>query len=365
MRANLAQREPQTVARWQQERVYERALEARANAPRYVFHDGPPYANGHTHYGHVLNKILKDIVVKYQLMAGRLTRYVPGWDCHGLPIELNVERQLTAKGKKLEPLALRGACRKEAEKWVGVHPGEVQRVGAYGTGDTPYLTMNPGYERGVLEALGAFVRHQVVYRGKKPVHWCGHCHTALAEAEVEYHDHESPSIYVKFPLRGDDASKLAHAFGLDAAQSKQPLSALIWTTTPWTLPANLAIAVHPEHEYVAVDVGGETWIVADALANTVLAATKREAKQRSKTLPGAQLVGSAARHPFEDRASPLYAADYVTLDAGTGLVHTAPGHGADDYKLGQEHGLDTFAPVDEAARFTDEVKPEWRGLHVL
>jgi isoleucyl-tRNA synthetase len=365
MRANLAQREPEILARWTEQRVYERAVKARATARRYVFHDGPPYANGHLHYGHVLNKILKDIVVKYQTLAGRLTRFVPGWDCHGLPIELNVERALGDKKAKLNALQLRGACRKEAEKWVGTQRKELQRLGVFGTWDTPYLTLDPSYERGVLEALAAFLKHDLLYRGKKPVHWCGHCRTALAEAEVEYHDHSSPSIYVKFPIEGEQAATLASKLQLSAQQRGLPLYAVIWTTTPWTLPANLAIAVHPEHQYVAVDVGGELWLLASALASAVLKVTGREEAGRSLALPGSALVGIAARHPFEERASPLLAADHVTLDAGTGLVHTAPGHGADDYRLGQAHGLDTFAPVDEGALFTDEVRPEWRGLHVL
>jgi isoleucyl-tRNA synthetase len=365
MRANLAQREPDMLARWQRERVYERALEARAHAPRFVFHDGPPYANGHIHYGHILNKVLKDFIVKYQTLAGRLTRYVPGWDCHGLPIEINVERSLGPKKAAISVPQMRAACRKEALKWVEIQKKEFIRLGAFSTWDEPYLTLNPSFERGILEALGSFVRHDVVYRGKKPVHWCGHCQTALAEAEVEYQDHVSPSIYVRFALPGEQAARAADAFALTAAQRALPLSALIWTTTPWTLPANLAIAVHPEHAYVALDVGGELLIVAEALAPAVLKAIGKEEQGRSKAVPGSALVGLEARHPFEDRGSKLLPADHVTLEAGTGLVHTAPGHGADDYKLGQQYGLDTFAPVDEAARFTREVRAEWQGLHVL
>jgi isoleucyl-tRNA synthetase len=290
---------------------------------------------------------------------------VPGWDCHGLPIELNVERGLGDKKGKLSPLSLRAACRKEAEKWLKVQREEFRRLGVFATWEHPYLTLDPGYERGVLEALAAFVRHGLVYRGKKPVHWCGHCHTALAEAEVEYHDHVSPSVYVKFPVTGEHARALAQKLGLDAAQQALPLYALIWTTTPWTLPANLAIAVHPDFEYTALRVGDELWLVADALADSVQKATRKDAAGRVGKLRGAELSGIVARHPFEDRASPLLLADHVTLEAGTGLVHTAPGHGADDYRLGQQHGLDTFAPVDEAARFTDEVRAQWRGLHVL
>ena len=254
MRANLAQREPQTLKRWEQERVYERALEARADAERFVFHDGPPYANGHIHYGHILNKILKDFVVKYHTLAGRLTRFVPGWDCHGLPIELNVEREMKRKKKEISVAAVRGACRAEAEKFVKIQTREFKRLGVFGTWDDPYLTLAPGYERGIIEALVAFIRHGLLYRGKKPVHWCSRCQTALAEAEVEYQDHESPSIYVLFPVVGDSREQLRARLSLSDAQAAMPVHAMIWTTTPWTLPANLAIAVHPDFDYVALEV---------------------------------------------------------------------------------------------------------------
>ncbi len=365
MRANLAQREPETLARWNQERVYERAMAARAGGERYVFHDGPPYANARIHYGHILNKILKDFVVKYQTLAGRYAKFVPGWDCHGLPIELNVERAIAAKKGEVSQSVIRAACRKEAEKWVDVQREEFRRLGVFATWETPYLTLTPSFERGILEALAAFVKHGLVYRGKKPVHWCGSCKTALAEAEVEYIDHESPSIYVKFAVAPDDATRALKRCGLQPSAASS-LHALIWTTTPWTLPANLAIAVHPDFDYVLVDAGGgELWIVAAGLREAVAKATDRELTVVGHAVKGSALVGLAARHPFEDRGSPLLAADYVTLDTGTGLVHTAPGHGADDYSLGQANGLDTFAPVDETARFTNEVRAEWRGLHVL
>jgi isoleucyl-tRNA synthetase len=365
MRANLAQREPDMLERWKNERVYERALEARKDAPRFVFHDGPPYANGHIHYGHILNKTLKDVVVKYQLLAGRLTRYVPGWDCHGLPIELGVERELGKKKQDISVSAVRAACQTEALKWVDIQRSEFQRLGCFGTWDEPYLTLTPGFERGIVEALGAFVKHDLLYRGKKPVHWCGRCKTALAEAEVEYADHVSPSIYVGFELPEPERTKLADLLGLPAAERALPVSALIWTTTPWTLPANLAIAVHPDFDYRLIGVGSELWLVAEGRIAEVLAATGKTERFRSAAIKGAALVGLSPRHPFEDRASPILPADHVTLEAGTGLVHTAPGHGADDYKLGQQYGLDTFAPVNEAARFTDEVRESWRGKHVL
>jgi len=365
MRANLAQREPETLKRWQTERVYERALEARADAERYVFHDGPPYANGSIHYGHILNKVLKDFVVKYQLLAGRLTRFQPGWDCHGLPIELNVERALAAKKAELEKTSIRSACRKEAEKWVNTQRNEFKRLGVFGTWDEPYLTMNPTFERGIIEGLAAFLRHGIVYRGKKPVHWCGRCRTALAEAEVEYADHESPSIYVKFALMGAQGTEAKKRFGI--ANDARPIHALIWTTTPWTLPANLAIALNPEIEYVAASVGDQLWIVAKQLLSSVLKATGQEADVIGDVVQGAQLARLIATHPFIDRASPFLLGDHVTLEAGTGLVHTAPGHGHDDYVLGQHQDpkLDTYAPVDDGARFTDEAPVQWRGMHVF
>jgi isoleucyl-tRNA synthetase len=365
MKANLAQREPQTLARWAEERVYERALEARRGAPAFVFHDGPPYANGAIHYGHILNKTLKDIVTKYQLVAGRHARFVPGWDCHGLPIELNVERKMRSADKA----QVRAACRAEADRWIDTQRAQFQRLGAFGTWDEPYLTMQPGYEQGIVEALAAFVRHGLVYRGKKPVYWCGHDRTALAEAEVEYQPHTSPSIYVKFPVQGAQAEALA---GLCGVAADVPTSAVIWTTTPWTLPANLAVAVNPEYDYALVQLaprageGPERWLLAAALVDRVLAATGRAGRVVGRAARGDALEarGIRARHPFEDRDAPVYAGDHVTLDAGTGLVHTAPGHGAEDYALGLRHGLPPFAPLDDGARFTAEVREAWRGKHV-
>src|SRR3954466_11185335 len=225
-KANLAQREPEMLARWETERVYEKLLEARKDAPKFLFHDGPPYANGHLHYGHVLNKTLKDIVTKYQGLAGRLTRFVPGWDCHGLPIELNVQKSLGPKHVSMPKAEIRAACRKEAEKWIEVQGREMRRLGEFATWDNPYLTMHPHFERGILETLAAFLRHGLLYRGKKPVYWCGSCRTALAEAEVEYENHTSPSIYVKFPVVGADAERAKERFGVTG---DAPLFAVIWT----------------------------------------------------------------------------------------------------------------------------------------
>lgn len=365
MRANLAQREPEILKRWQADNTYEKALAAREGKPPFVFHDGPPYANGHIHYGHIMNKVLKDFVVKYHTLAGRYVRFVPGWDCHGLPIELGVERALQKKGKlDIGKLGVRTACRREADKWVKAQRKGFERLGVFGTWDKPYLTLNPGFEQGILSALSSFVRHDLVYRGKKPVHWCTRCRTALAEAEVEHQDHTSPSIYVSFPFEQDAAEKLAGVFGIDATDAAE-LGALIWTTTPWTLPANLAIAVNPEYDYGVFRIGTHVVVAATGLSESIAKAVGEPAQALGATVKGEALLGLVARHPFEDRASPILGADYVTLETGTGLVHTAPGHGADDYKLGTKHGLQPFAPVDAGGLFTDEVRPAWRGKHVL
>ncbi|MBK8169179.1 MAG: isoleucine--tRNA ligase [Sandaracinaceae bacterium] len=368
MKANLAQKEPETLARWKTLDVYAKLLAKREveKAPVFAFHDGPPYANGHIHYGHILNKVLKDIVLKYQLLAGRETRFVPGWDCHGLPIELNVERALGKEKRSLSKPELRAACRVEANKWVDAQREEFERLGVFGTWQAPYRTMDPAYEHGIIEALASFVKQGIVYRGKKPVYWCGNDRTALAEAEVEYAEHTSPSIYVKFPIRGVEATKVFASAGATGAQTLLPLYAVIWTTTPWTLPANLAIAVNAEYEYTLRDVGGEIWITAAGLSDKVLAATKRSGEVVGRPLMGAELEHVITEHPFAGRHSPIFTAEHVTLEAGTGLVHTAPGHGADDYVLGKKHGLDVLAPLDDSARFTDEVTvPEWRGKFVL
>jgi len=327
MRANLSKREPETLKRWNSEHLYQRVLDLHAQSPRFVFHDGPPYANGRIHYGHILNKLLKDIVVKYQGLSGHYAKFVPGWDCHGLPIELEVERSMRKRQATLEVSALREACAAEAGKWIEIQKAEFERLGVFATWDSPYLTLQPSYERGIVEALGAFVSHGLVYRGKKPVYWCSRCKTALAEAEVEYAEHESPSIYIKFPAAEPSLDQLRRVLQLPAEAAGLPVFAIIWTTTPWTLLANLAIAYNPDFTYVAVDVGGELWIMAEKLASQVMGATGRAGRPVGKIIKGAELAGAVARHPFEDRASPMLSADFVTLDVGTGLVHIAPGHG--------------------------------------
>jgi isoleucyl-tRNA synthetase len=357
MRANLAQREPQIIARWSETRLYQRLQEASAGRPRFVLHDGPPYANGHIHLGHTLNKVLKDIVVKHRAMSGRLAPYVPGWDCHGLPIEIEVERELgRAKKDAMAKVDVRRRCREYAARFVEVQGEEFRRLGVLGDWEHPYLTMDPAYTAEEVRAFGGIIEAGLVYRGKKPVYWCPSCATALAEAEVEYADLTSPSVYVAYPFETPLPPVLA---GVPAP------AAVIWTTTPWTLPASLAVAVHPEHEYVAVELGGRVLVVAAALVPAVAGALGAAGTPAELVrFRGRELEGARARHPWLARTVPVVLASYVTLDSGTGLVHTAPGHGQEDYETGLRYGLDVYAPVDARGRFTTEV-PEWQGVGVF
>jgi len=364
MRGDLAKREPEILAQWDALGLYERIQESRKDAEPFVLHDGPPYSNGHIHYGHILNKILKDLVVKHKTMMGKRAPYIPGWDTHGLPIELAVERELGAKRKDLTQAQVRAACRAYAEKFVDIQRTEFKRLGVLGDWQRPYLTLSPVYERAIVKALAAFARGGYLYRGKKPVYWCTKDRTALAEAEIEYKDKTSPSIYVAFPLVDFDSARLAPELR-DAR-----LSLPIWTTTPWTLPANLAIVLHREVDYVALRsprADGEYVIVAAALAEAFAKATG--ASTDGAVAIGhddlASLEGARYQHPFldlpeshEDPRFRVWFADYVTTEQGTGLVHTAPGHGTDDYKTGVKHGLPPYAPIDDRGRYTDDA-PEW------
>ncbi len=354
MKANLAQREPEMVRRWSEGRLYERLQERNAGRPRFVLHDGPPYANGHIHLGTALNKVLKDIIVKHRAMTGRLAPYVPGWDCHGLPIELNVEKEIgRAKKEALPKSEIRARCRAYADRFVAVQREEFRRLGVLGDWERPYLTTDPSYEAEEIRALGRCLAAGLVYRGKKPVLWCASCMTALAEAEVEYRDDVSPSVYVAYPFV-EPLPKVLEGMTAPAAA--------IWTTTPWTLPASLAVAVHPDHEYVAATFGTRALVVAAALL-PALADRLGEARFLARFV-GRALEGARCRHPWIERTVPIVLADYVTLETGTGLVHTAPGHGQEDYETGVRYGLDVLAPVDARGRFTDEV-PEWAGLGVF
>jgi isoleucyl-tRNA synthetase len=359
MKANLPQAEPKRLLAWREENLYGRVRAARKGRPLFVLHDGPPYANGIVHLGTALNKILKDIVVRSRCMAGFDAPYLPGWDCHGLPIELQVDKSLGSKKKDLSPVAFRKACRAWAEKFVGIQREDFVRLGILGEWDTPYLTMAPTYQADIVRELATFVEKGLVYKAKKSVHWCISCRTALAEAEVEYDEHhKSPSIDVKFRLAEEEAKKLAASHpGL----AGKKLFAVIWTTTPWTLPANLGIAFHPDFDYGFFPVAGTDEVV--ILAHDMRALVEERWKREDLRLgePLALVKGTAFerlrfRHPFIDRDSLGVLGDYVTKDSGTGLVHTAPGHGWDDYLTGVRYGLDIYCPVDEAGRFLSEVE---------
>ncbi len=347
MKANLKDLEPRTILRWKEQDIYGKVQEQRKGGKTYILHDGPPYANGHIHLGHALNKILKDIIVKYKSLQGFSAPYVPGWDCHGLPIEHQVLKNLGPKKDTMSKAEIRKLCREYAEKFINIQRDEFKRLGVFGDWENPYLTMNYAYEAAIVRELGKFVGSGGVYKGKKPVYWCGSCETALAEAEVEYADHESPSISVKFAL--PEAAKVLTSL------ANKKVSIVIWTTTPWTLVSNLAVALHPQLDYVAVDTGkGEVIILAEALLAQSLqkfGITEHTVLEKFK---GKALEGLKARHPFIDRESLVILGEHVTLEAGTGAVHTAPGHGQEDYEAGLKYGLDVYAPVDHKARFTKE-----------
>ena len=361
MKASLQTVEPQALARWAEMRLYDRIAEARRGRPKFVLHDGPPYANGQIHLGTALNKILKDLVVKSRSMMGYDAPYVPGYDCHGLPIELKVDRELGPKKREMSTADFRRACRAYAERFIGVMTEEFQRLGVFGDWEHPYLTMGFRYQASIARALGKFVEQGLVYKGKKPVHWCIHCRTALAEAEVEYDDHASASIYVEFPLAESGADDLARRVPALAGRN---VSVLIWTTTPWTIPSNLAIAFHPDFDYAAYDVDGRAVIVAEALAPQIAELGGRTFGAPVARMKGRELEGVRFRHPLYERDSLGVLAEYVTLEQGTGAVHTAPGHGRDDFETGVKYGLEIYAPIGPAGHFLDTVEL-FNGLGVF
>ncbi len=356
MKANLPQSEPRRLEQWKADGLYGKVRKAREGRPSFVLHDGPPYANGHMHLGTALNKILKDVVVRSRSMAGHDSPYVPGWDCHGLPIELQVDRSLGPRKKEMSAVAFRRACRAHAEKFLKIQRAEFERLGVQGEWDEPYLTMSPHYQAAIVRQLASFVEKDLVYKAKKSVYWCIADRTALAEAEVEYDEnHVSPSIDVRFPLHRAEWSKLLKRHSaLDRAET---ISAVIWTTTPWTLPANLALAFHPEAEYGFYPIEGtnNVVLVANALAETAARRWGLALGPALAQAKGQELEGVRFRHPWIDRDSPGVLGDYVTLDTGTGIVHTAPGHGWDDYLTGMRYGLDIYCPVDAAGFFLPEV----------
>ncbi len=348
MRAGLAQREPGRVAHWEKTGLYDAILRKRAGAPAFVLHDGPPFTNGDVHIGTALNKTLKDITVRYKAMRGFFTPYVPGWDCHGLPIEQKVARELREAKRQASTPELRRLCDAFSESWIAKQKGQFKRLGVLADWAHEYKTKAPGFEADILRVFASFVEKGLVYRSKKPVYWSIPFETALAEAEVEYKEHASPSIWVRFRVPAEEAVR----YGLPA---DKPLSIVIWTTTPWTLPANLAIALNPEVEYAVADLGTERILVASALlAQVATSAGLKEAPAVVKTAAGRTLENLAARHPFIDRASPVVLADYVTVDSGTGCVHTAPGHGAEDYQTGLKYGLEIYCPVGDNGAYLDD-----------
>ncbi len=357
MKANLSQREPEMLKFWEETAVYRKLQEKNAGNESYILHDGPPYANGNIHIGHALNKILKDIIVKYKSMQGFYSPYVPGWDCHGLPIELQVDKNMGDKKNQVGVLEKRRLCREYAAGFVAVQKEEFKRLGVFGDWERPYLTMSYDYEASIVREFFKFVENGSVYKGKKPVHWCPSCITALAEAEVEYAEKESPSVFVRFRVFDEDVKNaLPQLAGRNAF-------IVIWTTTPWTLPANLALAVHPEFLYAAVLDGEDVNIVADEN----LAGLREKGIIKGDVilnLTGSSLEGIRTQHPFIERESPIVTAEFVTVGEGTGVVHIAPGHGEDDYDVGLRYGLDIYAPVDDRGKFTKQV-PEFEGQFVF
>ncbi len=348
MKANLAQREPEQLERWDRENLHGRIRQASAGRPPFILHDGPPYANGHIHIGTAMNKILKDIIVRSRQMAGCDAVYVPGWDCHGLPIEHNVDKELGAAKLSMSQAEVRRKCRAYAERFIDVQRAEFKRLGVMGHWEDPYLTMNYRYEAVIARECFKFALDGSLFRSKKPIHWCCSCQTALAEAEIEYADEGSPSIFVKFPL-ADALPPLADRI------AGRPVSLVIWTTTPWTLPANLAVALHPDFAYAAVDTGTEVLIVAEALVDGCMEIFNIPEYRVLGRLTAADLERKRCRHPLYGREALIVLGTHVTLEAGTGCVHTAPGHGREDYEVGLAYGLESYSPVDDQGRFTDEV----------
>ncbi len=349
MKANLPKREPDLLKKWESERIYSTILQAGKGRAKYILHDGPPYANGHIHLGTALNKILKDMIVKSKFMAGFDSDYVPGWDCHGLPIEHQVDKELGEEKSLMNYVEVRRRCRAYAEKFIDIQREEFKRLGVFGEWEDPYLTMKYKYQATIVRELGKFFESGAVYRGKKPVYWCASCVTALAEAEVEYMDSSAPSIYVRFPAIDDFSERIPEVKG-------KSVYVVIWTTTPWTIPANLAIAVHPDESYAAVEVGEDVYILAERLVAINMDSFGISNYRIMTTFQGKVLEGLKCRHPLYDRESQVILAPFVTLDTGTGAVHIAPGHGQEDYEVGLKYGIEVYAPVDDHGLFTDEVE---------
>jgi isoleucyl-tRNA synthetase len=357
MKANLPLNEPKRLEQWNSIDLYRLIREKSEGRPKFVLHDGPPYANGKIHIGHALNKILKDFVVKSKTMSGFDSPYVPGWDCHGLPIEHAVDKELGSKKKELSSADFRRACREFAGKYVDIQREDFIRLGVLGDWFNPYMTMAFDYEADIAAALGRFFETGMVYKGLKPVHWCTYDQSALAEAEVEYEEHTSPSVYVRFRLTDDSVRSLDLPI-------EKPLYAVIWTTTPWTLPANLAIALRPDIDYSIIEHDGVNYILATDLLQTATTKFGWHDWKQVKLFKGSAFEHLRYRHPFLPREGVMILGDHVTTEAGTGLVHTAPGHGADDFVVGRKYGLEVLTPVNHRGEFT-EAAGDWVGMHVF
>ncbi len=361
MKANLAQREPNMLKQWEDSGIYQKLRAKAAGRPKFILHDGPPYANGDIHIGHAVNKILKDIIIKSQTLGGYDAPYIPGWDCHGLPIELNVEKKLGKAGVRVDEKTFRNGCREYAAKQVAGQKADFIRLGVMGDWDNPYLTMNYDFEANIIRTLGKIIDKGHLHKGSKPVHWCTDCGSALAEAEVEYEDKTSPAIDVRFTAV-DKPAVLAVFNASD--DSDKPLNAVIWTTTPWTLPANQAVALHPDFDYVLVDTGSELLILAEDLYQSALQRYGVEQSEVAGRCKGYQLENQLLQHPFYDRQVPVILGDHVTADSGTGAVHTAPGHGQEDYVVGMKYNLEVDNPVGPNGCFVSGT-PLFEGQHVF
>ncbi len=352
MRGGLPQKEPELLKAWEEAELYQKVQGARKGRPKFILHDGPPYANGDIHLGHSLNKILKDMIIKYKTMQGFDAPYVPGWDTHGLPIEQRAIKDIGLKRHEIDTLVFRDKCKEFALHFVDVQREEFKRLGVRGDWENPYITLLPKFEEAQIKVFGAMAEKGYIYKGHKPVYWCPHCETSLAEAEIEYDEKKSFSIYVKFPLKD----------GKGVLQGDN-LFVVIWTTTPWTLPANLAISVHPKLDYVVVKIAEERYLVAKALLEAFLAVLNKPEYTIESTIQGKKLEGILCSHPFMDRDSVLILGEHVTTEQGTGCVHTAPGHGVDDFEVGMKYGLDVLCPVDDKGRFTKEGGP-FEGIFI-
>ena len=367
MKANLAQREPEALKQWQEAGLYEAIRKACAGRPKFILHDGPPYANGEIHLGHAVNKVLKDIIVKAKTLGGFDAPYVPGWDCHGLPIELQVEKKIGKAGVKVDARTFRDACRDYARKQVDAQRKDFIRLGVLGDWYRPYLTMDYKFEADIIRSLGRIIANGHLHKGDKPVHWCVECGSALAEAEVEYKDKTSPAIDVRFPVL-DEAALMQRCSHVEGHEGRRPVAVVIWTTTPWTLPANQAVALNPDLEYVVVqcDNGGhqERLVLAEALLKDTMARYAIDKYRVIAYCRGDALEGMKLQHPFYEREVPVILGQHVTTEAGTGAVHTAPGHGQDDYVVGSRYNLKVDNPVAGNGCFLPDT-PLFAGEHVF